>query len=124
MAQEPERPKPPAMLLGALIGAGCAALIGAAVSPTFVPEGRPYNNVAAFDFLACAGAISAMLGLEVVARIRRRMNPALPPDEYKQFFSSKGIGWVVAAVLGLALLLSTVVALIHDAVVGLSGPPR
>jgi hypothetical protein len=112
-----EVPKLISLFQGALIGYGIATICAIVYSWAQTPGPKQYNNMAAFNLLTFAGAGGAILGADITAKVRRSKNPSLAPDEFKAFIGSFRLGVLGVIVLVGALAFSTIVALLHDAVV-------
>lgn len=124
MVERPMQSKVPSLFWGGLIGYGVASLIAGGISLALAQRPRGYDNAVAFQFLFFVGAFGAFLGCDVTARVRKRMDPSTPPDEFRRFFRSTSAILLGMIVIAGAFGTSTLLAFAYDAVVGLPLPRK
>jgi hypothetical protein len=106
-----ERPLPPekaalSIFQGGLIGFGIAVSCALMISLVKAVGAGDYQEPVAFQLMFCLGGLGAVLGCDITARLRKKRNPDLPPDEFKTFMRSPVLFLLIGLVLVLAFLLS------------------
>jgi hypothetical protein len=117
--QQPEPPvRKPSLFVAGLVGYLAATAVGVLVTLVLASGAKGYDNVAAFQLLVCLGALGAYTGYLVAVKRRKALGVSGPSDEWRHFFGSTAFSVLALIVLGGSLGISTLVALIYDAVVG------
>jgi hypothetical protein len=108
--------------LAGLVGYLAATAIGVILSLFLARGARGYDNIAAFQLMVCLGALGAYLGYLLAVKRRKALGVSEPSDEWRQFFGSALCNLLGLIVLAGSFGISTLVALIYDAVVGTPRP--